>query len=72
MKIFEKPYLLVGTGGSIPFMGLLSETFPNAKFIITGACGIDSNIHGPNESLNIPYALKFIKFLGIFLSISQN
>lgn len=53
-------------------MGLLKETFPQAMFIITGACGIDSNIHGPDESLNISYALDFIKFLGIFLSNGQN
>lgn len=67
-SIFNKDFLYVGTGGSIPFMGILKKTFPWAQFLITGACGTDSSIHGPDESLNLPYAMKFIQFLGIYLS----
>jgi len=44
----------MGEGGSIPFMGMLSEKFPEAQFVITGVLGPGSNAHGPNEFLHIP------------------
>lgn len=45
-------------GGSIPLMGLLSDLFTNAEFIITGVLGPGSNAHAPDESLDIPYCKK--------------
>ena len=45
-----------GEGGSIPFMGMLGEKFPEAQFMITGVLGPNSNAHGPNEFLHIPTA----------------
>jgi acetylornithine deacetylase/succinyl-diaminopimelate desuccinylase-like protein len=45
-----------GEGGSIPFMGLLGERFPDAQFVITGVLGPGSNAHGPNEFLHLPMA----------------
>ncbi len=44
----------MGEGGSIPFMGMLGEKFPQAQFLITGVLGPHSNAHGPNEFLHIP------------------
>jgi acetylornithine deacetylase/succinyl-diaminopimelate desuccinylase-like protein len=44
----------MGEGGSIPFMGMLGEKFPEAQFVITGVLGPHSNAHGPNEFLHIP------------------
>ncbi len=44
----------MGEGGSIPFMGMLGEKFPQAQFVITGVLGPHSNAHGPNEFLHIP------------------
>ena len=44
----------MGEGGSIPFMGMLGEKFPDAQFVITGVLGPHSNAHGPNEFLHIP------------------
>ena len=35
-------------GGSIPFMGFLQGLWPEAKFIVTGVLGPNSNAHGPN------------------------
>lgn len=55
---FGKPALYWGEGGSIPFMGMLGEKFPNAQFVITGVLGPHSNAHGPNEFLDIPTAQK--------------
>ena len=43
-----------GEGGSIPFMGMLGERFPEAQFLVTGVLGPKSNAHGPNEFLHIP------------------
>ena len=51
---FEQPPANMGEGGSIPFMGMLGEKFPDAQFLITGVLGPESNAHGPNEFLHIP------------------
>ncbi|HEY0706285.1 MAG TPA: M20 family metallopeptidase [Polyangia bacterium] len=51
---FGKPAVYYGEGGSIPFMGMLGEKFPQAQFLITGLLGPGSNAHGPNEFLHIP------------------
>jgi acetylornithine deacetylase/succinyl-diaminopimelate desuccinylase-like protein len=50
---FGKPALYMGTGGSIPFMGMLGEKFPGVQFLVTGVLGPNSNAHGPNEFLHI-------------------
>ncbi|MBI5514884.1 MAG: M20 family metallopeptidase [Deltaproteobacteria bacterium] len=44
----------LGEGGTIPFMGMLGEKFPQAQFLITGLLGPGSNAHGPNEFLHLP------------------
>jgi acetylornithine deacetylase/succinyl-diaminopimelate desuccinylase-like protein len=51
---FGQPPAYMGEGGSIPFMGMLGEKFPQAQFLITGVLGPHSNAHGPNEFLHIP------------------
>ncbi|MDD3762856.1 MAG: M20 family metallopeptidase [Nevskiales bacterium] len=51
---FGQPATYMGEGGSIPFMGMLGEKFPEAQFLITGVLGPNSNAHGPNEFLHIP------------------
>ncbi|OVZ57648.1 peptidase M20 [Pigmentiphaga sp. NML080357] len=48
----------IGEGGTIPFMGMLGAKFPEAQFLITGVLGPQSNAHGPNEFLHIPYVKK--------------
>jgi len=48
---FGKPGVYLGEGGSIPFMGMLGEMFPEAQFIITGVLGPKSNAHGPNGEI---------------------
>jgi acetylornithine deacetylase/succinyl-diaminopimelate desuccinylase-like protein len=45
-----------GEGGSIPFMAMLGEQFPDAQFVVTGVLGPASNAHGPNEFLDLPTA----------------
>jgi acetylornithine deacetylase/succinyl-diaminopimelate desuccinylase-like protein len=50
---FNNPSMYMGTGGTIPFMGMLGEKFPDAQFLVTGLLGPKSNAHGPNEFLHI-------------------
>ena len=51
---FGAPPAYMGEGGSIPFMAMLGEKFPEAQFVVTGVLGPHSNAHGPNEFLHIP------------------
>jgi acetylornithine deacetylase/succinyl-diaminopimelate desuccinylase-like protein len=51
---FGKPAMSMGEGGTIPFMFMLGEKFPEAQFLITGVLGPLSNAHGPNEFLHLP------------------
>ncbi len=57
-KRFGSSALHMGEGGTIPFMGMLHAGFPEAQFLITGVLGPESNAHGPNEFLHVPYAKK--------------
>ncbi len=50
---FGRPACFMGEGGTIPFMGMLGEIFPDAQFMITGVLGPKSNAHGPNEFLDL-------------------
>lgn len=51
---YDKPAAYMGEGGTIPFMGMLGDKFPQAQFMIAGVLGPQSNAHGPNEFLHIP------------------
>jgi acetylornithine deacetylase/succinyl-diaminopimelate desuccinylase-like protein len=57
-----------GEGGSIPFMGMLGEIFPDAQFVITGVLGPGSNAHGPNEYLHLPTARRVTSCLSTVLN----
>ena len=54
--LFGRPSSAMGEGGTIPFMAMLGERFPEAQFLITGVLGPGSNAHGPNEFLHLPMA----------------
>ncbi len=58
LAYFGKPTMYMGEGGTIPFMGMLGQQFPQAQFLISGVLGPHSNAHGPNEFLHIPTAKK--------------
>jgi acetylornithine deacetylase/succinyl-diaminopimelate desuccinylase-like protein len=55
-SVFSEPYRQLGIGGGIPFMEMLGRRYPAADFVVTGALGADSNMHVPDEWLNIGYA----------------
>ncbi|WP_437780850.1 M20 family metallopeptidase [Sorangium sp. So ce1097] len=50
---FGRPAMGIGEGGTIPFMAMLGQKFPEAQFLITGVLGPQSNAHGPNEFLHL-------------------
>ncbi len=58
MTYFDQPSVYWGEGGTIPFIYMLGNKFPNTQFVITGVLGPGSNAHGPNEFLDIPMAKK--------------
>jgi len=58
MAAYGKGVMYMGEGGTIPFMAMLGDAFPQAQFMITGVLGPNSNAHGPNEFLHIPFARK--------------
>ncbi|MBI4883827.1 MAG: M20/M25/M40 family metallo-hydrolase [Actinobacteria bacterium] len=66
-RAFGKATRAFGEGGSIPFMGMLGQRFPDAQFVITGALGPGSNAHGPNEYLHVPTARRLTECLAHLL-----
>ena len=65
---YKKHDLSIGEGGTIPFMAMLGEKFPDAQFVITGVLGPGSNAHGPNEFLHIPFGKKLSACIGFILN----
>ena len=53
---YGAPCATIGQGGTIPLMTLLSQGFPKAQMMVCGVLGPQSNAHGPNEFLHLPYA----------------
>ena len=54
--MFGSPAYTFGEGGTISFMAMLGQKFPEAQFAILGVLGPGSNAHGPNEFLHLPTA----------------
>lgn len=66
-RVFGNPWQTVGVGGSIPFMGMLARTYPDAQFVVTGAAGPDSNTHVPDEWLNLAQAARLTEAVAMIL-----
>ena len=58
MMFYHKPAVYMGEGGTIPFMSMLGDKFPDTQFVITGVLGPHSNAHGPNEFLHLDMVKK--------------
>jgi acetylornithine deacetylase/succinyl-diaminopimelate desuccinylase-like protein len=65
---FGAPPAYMGEGGSIPFMAMLGERFPDAQFVVTGVLGPHSNAHGPNEFLHLPMARRITRVIAQVLA----
>ena len=66
-EVFDAPWRTVALGGSIPFMGLLHEAYPQAQFLVTGAVGPDSNCHVPDEWLHLAQAARITEAVAVVL-----
>lgn len=70
-ELFGNPSRVMGEGGSIPFMGMLAQRYPNAQFVVTGVLGPDTNAHGPNEYLHIPTTQRLTSAIAHVLTAHQ-
>ena len=66
--VFGHEVAYMGEGGSIPFMGMLGDKFPQAQFVITGVLGPHSNAHGPNEFIHIPTGKRVSQAVALILA----
>jgi acetylornithine deacetylase/succinyl-diaminopimelate desuccinylase-like protein len=66
-EVFGNPWRTVGIGGSIPFMAMLADMYPEAQFVVTGAAGRDSNAHVPDEWLNLDQASRVSQSVALIL-----
>src|SRR3546814_16563929 len=57
-QYYDAPCGYIGQGGTIPLMSLLQQGFPRSQFMVCGVLGPQSNAHGPNEFLHVPYGKK--------------
>jgi acetylornithine deacetylase/succinyl-diaminopimelate desuccinylase-like protein len=64
---FGRPVQAMGEGGTIPFMAMLGDRFPDAQFVVTGVLGPGSNAHGPNEFLHVPTAERLTAVIAMVL-----
>lgn len=67
-KHFGQSAQYLGEGGTIPFMFMLGEKYPNAQFMVTGLLGPESNAHGPNEFIHLPTFFKLTACVSDVLS----
>jgi acetylornithine deacetylase/succinyl-diaminopimelate desuccinylase-like protein len=66
-EIFGTKTLLLGCGGSIPFVKVIQDCLPETVLFVTGLMLPGSNIHAPDENMDIEYWVKFTKSLSCFL-----
>ena len=67
---FGAALMTMGTGGTIPFMRMLGERFPDVQFAVTGVLGPKSNAHGPNEFLHVATAKRVTACVAHLLAAS--
>jgi len=66
--VFGRDAVSLGGGGTIPFLRMLGERFPQTQFFVTGVLGPLSNAHGPNEFLHIGYATRLTECVSMVLA----
>jgi acetylornithine deacetylase/succinyl-diaminopimelate desuccinylase-like protein len=66
--VYGREAVHIGCGGTIPFMGMLGERFPDTQFFITGVLGPHANAHGPNEFLHVGYAKQLTACVSLVLA----
>lgn len=64
---FGREATQMGSGGSIPLIHTLAETFPAAEILMFGAEEPRTNIHAPNESVDLEELERLIVTEALFL-----
>ncbi|MEP6759151.1 MAG: M20/M25/M40 family metallo-hydrolase [Actinomycetota bacterium] len=65
--VFDHDVLEMGSGGSIPLVPMLAETFPGIQVLIWGAADHLSNYHSRNESVDLAEVVKMAQAEALFL-----
>ena len=71
-QVFGKPCATISQGGGIPSLSMLARRYPLAQFVVTGAPGPDSNMHGLDESLNLANAYRVTEAIALLLTAHAN
>jgi hypothetical protein len=58
-------------GSTIPLIGTIAKKWPKASIIVSGVLGPNSNAHGPNEFLHIPYSIKLTRMIASIIAKSS-
>jgi acetylornithine deacetylase/succinyl-diaminopimelate desuccinylase-like protein len=66
--VYSREAIYLGCGGSIPFMAMLGQRFPETQYFVTGVLGPHANAHGPNEFLHIGYVKKLTTCVALILA----
>lgn len=67
-RFFLKDMGFFGEGGSVPFVQFFNNMYPKADFAVLGVNGPFSNIHGPDENLNLDFCQRLIMCLTFLVS----
>jgi len=68
-QIFGQDLIATGLGGSIPFMEIFKDIFPEAKYFLTGCLFAESNAHAANENLDLEYCRKLTTTIAKLLTV---
>lgn len=59
-RAFGRDLVRIGVGGSIPFITLFADNFPDTPLILNGVMDPQTSAHGPDESLHVPLFRKVV------------
>ncbi len=71
VRRFGRPTGRIGSGATIPFLGMLGRRYPRAQIVATGVLGPESNAHGPNEFLHLPTARALAGVVADLLAVGR-
>ncbi|NMO56670.1 M20/M25/M40 family metallo-hydrolase [Actinoplanes sp. TBRC 11911] len=66
-RVFGRPCGVAGADGGGGPADMLARRYPDARHVVTGAAGPDSNTHARDESLNLAYAYRVTESLALLL-----
>ena len=67
-NVFDSDVIELGSGGSIPLVPLLTDTFPGIQMLMWGAADHLSNYHSRNESVDLGEVVRMAQAEAMFLT----